>query len=1210
MKTHPDSSHEADYFSPAATRRAAHSSRAFLAPRTSSQDGFALVIVLATLVLLVVLAVGFLVRASSERAAASGARSASSARLLADTSVSLIQGQINIASTQGSTVSWASQPGMIRTFTTSGSLLNAYKLYSAPNMVVKEVNTSADAPPSAWADNVATWTDLNAPVSGTYPILDPSAANDDEFRVEGFSVANPPKASYPEANPIPMPVQWLYVLKDGTMVAPTGSGLSANVPGDKKDNNPIVGRVAFWTDDDTCKVNVNTASEGTYWDVPRADTPAERKLATNQPVQKEFQRYSGHPAMTSLTTVFPGLTPNQIYDIVPRINGGGSEAGTLQTVSQANSTSGLPTGGGPNAIVPDKDRLYASVDELAFAPSRSTNPGIGKAELEKAKFFLTARSRAPETNLFNLPRIAIWPIDQSWGSNPSSSNPTGLSKTSAFDRLIAFCSTINGKAYYFQRANSTSQNELTGIARNNELYSYLQSLTSESIPGFGGDYLSKYNSDRDQILTEIFDYIRTANLTDETLAYGKRFTPDFVTGDPNRPLYGYGQVTPTIKGNTMGFGRVYTLSEMAIAFVCTADGDPSPSAAESNVSARPGNPVRSDGTFVPLAPDEIRVQAILIPEFFSPMMGFAGIVPDMQVTFTIDNFTLNGTPLEFPGKPTFDYKEEAGRYGGGSTQGGGLSWVYFAVNRPVNEPYMISKPIIVKKSQGNIVFTGGTAGRLWVDFKYSGSNTVAQSLKLYMPGGTFPLPTLSPNKKYWEFKSNTPFTIANPNYDPNDPNSHPVIPEYRLRSQYSANVIFPLDPAHDVVRSILPAHGDYRLIAGRNVINDGGGTIFAKHPGWDTAAPIAASLSGGARWPTIGLTNASRYFSTVNYSNEVGKEIYIPDIVPGATGANTPALSGDFDTGVENSVDGAYVNKPDQGNTDAQHGTPYFEADRSLSVNKTFFSPNRQMPSPGMFGSLPTGVLAGKPWQTLLFRPQASHPSYSTTIPDHLFMDFFWMPVVEPYAISEPFSTAGKINLNYQILPFTYITRSTGINALLKSEKVAVIPNSFSTTYKSGAPDLDIRKKINVSATLLQFTDKFAAQKIFRSASEIADIHIVPEGETAASMAAYWDTNQLTGDNLREHIYTTLYPRLTTKSNTYTVHFRAQALSKAPNSADGTWTEGKDKITGEYRGSTTIERFIDSDNTDIPDYGATPSATPTLDAFYRWRTVENKQFAP
>ncbi len=67
-----------------------------------------------------------------------------------------------------------------------------------------------------------------------------------------------------------------------------------------------------------------------------------------------------------------------------------------------------------------------------------------------------------------------------------------------------------------------------------------------------------------------------------------------------------------------------------------------------------------------------------------------------------------------------------------------------------------------------------------------------------------------------------------------------------------------------------------------------------------------------------------------------------------------------------------------------------------------------------------------------------------------------------------------------------------------------------------------------------------------------------------------WSSHIGTGDNMRERIYTTLYPRLTTKSNTYTVYFRVQSLKQTSKSAAaGTWTEGKDAVIGEYRGSAT-----------------------------------------
>jgi len=52
-----------------------------------------------------------------------------------------------------------------------------------------------------------------------------------------------------------MPVKWIYVLQDGTL-APATLGTSGSVAHVllASSTNPIVGRIAFWTDDETCKV--------------------------------------------------------------------------------------------------------------------------------------------------------------------------------------------------------------------------------------------------------------------------------------------------------------------------------------------------------------------------------------------------------------------------------------------------------------------------------------------------------------------------------------------------------------------------------------------------------------------------------------------------------------------------------------------------------------------------------------------------------------------------------------------------------------------------------------------------------------------------------------------------------------------------------------------------------------------------------------------
>ena len=56
-----------------------------------------------------------------------------------------------------------------------------------------------------------------------------------------------------------MPVEWLYVLEDGSYAtAASATGDEVSVPAATKDN-PVVGRIAFWADDESCKVNINTA---------------------------------------------------------------------------------------------------------------------------------------------------------------------------------------------------------------------------------------------------------------------------------------------------------------------------------------------------------------------------------------------------------------------------------------------------------------------------------------------------------------------------------------------------------------------------------------------------------------------------------------------------------------------------------------------------------------------------------------------------------------------------------------------------------------------------------------------------------------------------------------------------------------------------------------------------------------------------------------
>lgn len=1165
-------------------------------PLLRNRSGFALVVVLGVVVLLVVLAVGFLMRVAVERQSAGSYHASVSTRELADTAVNLVQAQINLAATQGAGVAWVSQPGMVRTYTTSGTLKQAFKLYSAAEMVSGTVGIalgkSADEPPADWAGHPAIWVDLNAPVESggvkNFPILDGSSA------AEGFALQGVPGAT--SYQPVPMPLRWLYVLRDGTLVAPSGTGSAASVPGETS-ANPIVGRVAFWTDDESCKVNINTASEGSFWDVPRAETDQEKRLGEFQPALREFQRYAGHPAMTSLSAVFSstsgGLSATQIYDIVPKIVGGGSEAGTaLATIP----------------LTPDTARLYANVDELIFDPNRVDNAGLDKTQLERARFFLTAHSRAPETNLFNLPRIACWPVFKDLEAD----------RVTAFDRLIAFCASTGAPGnllpYYFQRQQAASATNDIAITRNTELYGYLQYLTREPIPGFGGSFLAKYGTDRDQILTEIFDYIRSTNLHDDLLAVNKQFTTYWSSTNMNNVPAGHGWVAPThyqpdgSTEMTMGLGRTFSLSEFGIAFICNADGndtthgsnDPSTNAVLSGAA---------------LAGGEKYVQAILLPELFAPMLGYIALCPDLVIEISgLDTLTLNGQPLFPVSSADVALNAVYPNIDGARIWGGNPGWRYplwgkgspARGNLPADTgaiyPF-ISTPIKINTSTGNMTMSTGSLEVKFYSKSVSSANLL-QTISVSLTGGALPIPTLvnkpiqkaggptiAPKESWWTF-----CRTVGPR------NGRLFYAEKEAGAPGAGSFVL---SEFDVVRTVLAPHGDFRL-AGASWQQPA--SAFASHPLYSTASTFASNLCSAGTSGDQGFTGG-KYVAGLNYNSK-----WIPDIPSTAAGANTPEATGDYDNAIGRAMDGPLINKPDEGATKRIAGRiPYFDNSGAEYVGgQTFFSPNRQMPSPGMFGSLPTGVKAGIPWRTLLFRPQPSHFGAGSP-PDHLWLDLFWMPVVEPYAISDRFSTSGKINLNYQILPFTYIKRSTGLRALFKSEKVTAIPNNKAASYKGGTnPDL-FRKDIDADVTLGQFEARFDAGEVFRSASEICDAHIVPVGQAVAGMQAFWTANALTGDNTRERIYTTLYPRLTARSNTYTVHFRVQALRKVPGSAAGTWTEGRDQVAGEYRGSTTIERFINASNPRIPNYAENPSQIPSLDPldkFYKWRVIQNRQFAP
>jgi hypothetical protein len=124
---------------------------------------------------------------------------------------------------------------------------------------------------------------------------------------------------------------------------------------------------------------------------------------------------------------------------------------------------------------------------------------------------------------------------------------------------------------------------------------------------------------------------------------------------------------------------------------------------------------------------------------------------------------------------------------------------------------------------------------------------------------------------------------------------------------------------------------------------------------------------------------------------------------------------------------------------------------------------------------------------------------------------------------------------------------------------------------------------VDVEETLRQWEGK-----IFKTATELCEQHLVPEGHSLESMAAFWAAHQLTGDNTKERPYANLYGLATTQSNSYTMHIIAETILKSPGTPVNRFVSGVDQAGSRYRGKVGLTRRFDTQALDLPDYISDP----------------------
>lgn len=238
-----------------------------------------------------------------------------------------------------------------------------------------------------------------------------------------------------------------------------------------------------------------------------------------------------------------------------------------------------------------------------------------------------------------------------------------------------------------------------------------------------------------------------------------------------------------------------------------------------------------------------------------------------------------------------------------------------------------------------------------------------------------------------------------------------------------------------------------------------------------------------------------------------------------------PALGQDLDKDGKLTDEGVYIPPP--------AGTAGNESGRVESLSE--------------LGYIHTGIQTpgqdSVPFRTLRMQPQSKTASYpADSIPDWAILDLFALPVdtTETNALlNRPNARGGLVSLNSTIQPFTNITRSQSLQALVKD-----LPSLSQSEQLETATNL--MKKLPANNSLVA-GKIYGSTNIFRFPGEIAEIKGVS------------DAGEASEQNFRQ-----LIDLVTTSGNVFSVYAIGQSVVQSPN--------GKIVTRGEYRQVSLVER--------------------------------------
>ena len=147
--------------------------------------------------------------------------------------------------------------------------------------------------------------------------------------------------------------------------------------------------------------------------------------------------------------------------------------------------------------------------------------------------------------------------------------------------------------------------------------------------------------------------------------------------------------------------------------------------------------------------------------------------------------------------------------------------------------------------------------------------------------------------------------------------------------------------------------------------------------------------------------------------------------------------------------------------------------------------------------------------------------------------------------------------------------------------------------------------------------EKFANGDVFRSASEICEMYLVPEGkvwEGREDMKSFWNRHRLTGDNVKERPYTNMYPRLTVTVQHFQGAFVCSVSDQGPRARRpmcgklDAMSSPVNTAAPQLSNARSVQTTPTSPTT--PSRFQRQAELPPLDQYYTYRIVNVKRFAP